>query len=156
VQNDARKIPLEDGLADMVFIDSPYGDNVRYNEHPDNIGNLSSESEEFYDELEEVMRESRRILKEGKILGWLIGDQWVKRRFTPVGFRIYERLCQYFETVDIVCVVRRGQASNTGYWHNRARRFNFYLRGYKYLFIMRKTTKSSESKTSKVKWARYK
>ncbi|MFH0924896.1 MAG: hypothetical protein V1872_04575 [bacterium] len=26
----------------------------------------------------------------------------------------------------------------TGIWHNRARQFNFYLRGFKYLFIMKK------------------
>ena len=28
IQNDARKIPLEDNSVDMVFVDSPYGDNV--------------------------------------------------------------------------------------------------------------------------------
>ena len=27
---DARKMPLNDNSVDMVFIDSPYGDNVRY------------------------------------------------------------------------------------------------------------------------------
>jgi len=106
IKNDARNIPLEDNSVDMVFIDSPYGDNIKYNEEPKNIGNISSESEEFYDELEKVMKESHRILKEGKVLGWLIGDQWVKKKFTPVGLRIYERLCRHFEPVDIICVNR--------------------------------------------------
>ena len=105
-KNDARNIPLEDDSVDMVFIDSPYGDNIKYNEESKNIGNISSESEEFYDELEKVMNESHRILKEGKVLGWLIGDQWVKKMFTPVGLKIYERLCRYFEPVDIICVNR--------------------------------------------------
>jgi DNA modification methylase len=106
IKNDARQIPLEDNSVDMVFIDSPYGDNIRYNTEPKNIGNISSESEEFYDELEKVMKESHRILKDGKVLGWLIGDQWVKKKFTPVGIKVYERLCRYFEPVDIVCVNR--------------------------------------------------
>ena len=157
IQNDARKIPLEDESVDLVFVDSPYGDNIRYNDHPDCIGKISSESERFYDELEKVMRECYRILKKGKILGWLIGDQWVKNRFTPVGFKVYERLCKYFETVDIVCVVRRGQASHTGIWYNRARRFNFFLRGFKYLFIMRKPIngRTPTHKPRKIRWAYY-
>jgi DNA modification methylase len=158
IQNDARKIPLEDNSVDMIFIDSPYGDNVRYNEHPDNIGNISSESEQFYDELEKVMKESHRILKEGKILGWLIGDQWVKDKFTPVGLKIYERLCKYFEPIDLICVTRKGQSSNTGLWHNRARRLNFFLRGFKYLIIVRKPAKERPSTcpSRKIEWTHYK
>jgi DNA modification methylase len=156
IQNDARKIPLEDNSVDLVFVDSPYGDNIRYNEHPDCIGKISSETERFYDELEKVMKECHRILKPGKVLGWLIGDQWVKNRFTPVGFKLYERLAKYFETVDTICIVRRGQASHTGIWYNRARRFNFFLRGFKYLFIMRKPgVQPFKAEPREIKWAYY-
>jgi DNA modification methylase len=42
---------------------------------------------EFYDELEKVMAECRRVLKSGKVLAWLIGDQWAKGVFIPVGFQ---------------------------------------------------------------------
>jgi len=31
IQNDARHIPLFDSSVDMIFIDSPYGDNIKYN-----------------------------------------------------------------------------------------------------------------------------
>lgn len=157
IQNDAREIPLPPNSVNLVFIDSPYGDNVRYNEHPACIGKISSETELFYDELEKVIKECHRILKTGKVLGWLIGDQWVKKRFTPVGFKLYQRLTKYFETVDIICITRRGQSSHTGPWYNRARRFNFFLRGFKYLFIMRKpTTKEVKPKKSrKVRWTYY-
>jgi len=156
IQNDARKIPLPDNSVDMIFIDSPYGDNVRYNDHPDDIGKISAETEKFYDELEKVMRECHRILKPDKVLGWLIGDQWVKKKFTPVGFRIFERLCKYFEPVDIICVARRNQTSNTAIWHNRALRFNFYLRGFKYLFIVRKVSQETLKKQKRqIKWNQY-
>jgi DNA modification methylase len=158
IQSDARNIPLKDNTADMIFIDSPYGDNVKYNDHPLDIGKISAESEKFYEELEKVMVECHRILKPGKVLGWLIGDQWVKKKFTPVGFKVFERLCKYFEPIDIICVVRRGQTSNTGIWYNRAIRFNFYLRGFKYLLLMRKPShKDSENKNKKreIKWTYY-
>lgn len=154
-QNDARKIPLADQSVDMVFIDSPYGDNIDYNDHAGNIGTLSAESDKFYDELEKVMAECHRVMKPDKAIGWVIGDQWVKKKFTPVGFRVYERLARHFEPVDIICLARRGQSSNTNIWHSRALRFNFYLRGFKYLFIMRKTDGSTLGKNRKVSWARY-
>lgn len=138
IQNDARHIPLEDNSVDFVFIDSPYSDNIKYSDHPACIGRISCEKEEFFEELERVVKEIHRILKPGKAMAWLIGDQWIKKKFTPVGFNLYQRLSKYFETVDIVCLVRRNQTSNTNIWHERARKFNFYLRGFKYLFIMRK------------------
>jgi DNA modification methylase len=156
IQNDARAIPLPDNHVDMIFVDSPYGDNIRYNDNPDCIGKISSETERFYEELEKVMNECYRVLKPSKVIGWLIGDQWVKKRFTPVGFKVYQSLSKYFETVDIICVVRRGQASHTSIWYNRARRFNFFLRGFKYLFIMRKPySTSAEPEKRTVKWAYY-
>lgn len=155
IQNDARSIPLDDNSVDLVFIDSPYSDNERYSDHPDCIGKISAEEERFFDELEKVAKEAYRILKPGKVLGWLIGDQWVKRRFTPVGIKLYLRLCKYFDTVEIVCVVRRGQTSNTRVWYYRARKFNFYLRGFKYLLIMRKREGREEEQPRSVKWTFY-
>jgi DNA modification methylase len=154
-QNDARKIPLADETAEMIFIDSPYGDNIDYNDHPDNIGRISAETDQFYEELEKVMAECYRVLKPGKVLGWLIGDQWVKKKFTPVGFRVHGCLSKYFDTVDVVCVARRSQTSNTGIWRSRALRFNFYLRGFKYLFIMRKLADEEQPTKRKVNWKNY-
>lgn len=149
--------PLDESSVNMVFIDSPYSDNIWYSDHPDCIGKISCENEQFFDGLEKVAKEIYRVLKPGKVTAWLIGDQWVKKKFTPVGFKLYQRLCKYFDTVDIICVVRRGQTSNTGIWYNRARRFNFYLRGFKYLFIMRKPDSTAEKKAQNraVKWAAY-
>jgi DNA modification methylase len=156
LQNDSRTIPLPDDHVDMIFVDSPYGDNIKYNDNPNCIGKISSETEDFYVELERVIKECHRVLKPGKVIAWLIGDQWVKKKFTPVGFRVYEILSKYFETVDVICVVRRGQSSNTGIWYSRARRFNFFLRGFKYLFIMRKSSGAViEAKKRTVKWAYY-
>ena len=159
-KNDSRRMPLKDETVDMVFIDSPYGDNVKYSNDPRDIGKISAEDPRFYEELEKVAREIYRILRPGKTIGWLIGDQWVKRKFTPVGLKIYEMLIDGigFEPIDMICVTRRGQSSNTNIWHYRAQKFNFFLRGFKYLIIARKPDGvSTERKMpAKVNWKRYK
>lgn len=155
IQADARNLPLEDNSVDMIFIDSPYGDNIKYNDHPLNIGNIPASDERFYDELEKVMKECYRVLKNDKILAWLIGDQWAKGVFIPVGFKIYERLVKYFEPIDVICVVRRNQSSNTPFWHSKAIQHNFYLRGFKYLIIVKKSSKRQDLKNLKIKWQHY-
>lgn len=141
IKNDSRKIPLQDNSVDFVFIDSPYSNNIKYSDDEKCIGKISCENKEFYDELEKTVSEIARILKPNKVMGWVIADQWIKRKFTPTGFLIWQRLEKYFEPIDIVCLTRHNQTSNTGIWHNRARQYNFYLRGFKYLFIMRKSNK---------------
>ena len=166
VKNDARHIPLNNDSVDMVFIDSPYGDNVKYNDEPENIGNISAEDDEFYDSLGQVAGELYRVLKPGKVLGWLIGDQWVKRKFTPVGFNIYQMLTDQeltdeggFIPMDLICVTRRNQSSNTGLWHYRAIKNNFYLRGFKHLIIVRKPLEGEVNKEYAVNrpaWKKYK
>jgi len=141
IKNDSRKIPLKNNSVDFVFIDSPYSDNIKYSDDEKCIGKISCEKTEFYDELEKTASEIARILKPGKVTGWVIADQWIKKKFTAVGFLMWQRLEKYFEPMDIICLTRHNQTSNTGVWHNRARQFNFYLRGFKYLFIMKKPEK---------------
>ena len=160
IKNDSRKIPLKDNSVYMVFIDSPYGDNVNYSNNPADIGKISAEDPKFYEELEKVAREIFRILKPEKVMGWLIGDQWVRKKFTPVGLKIYEMLTERvgFEPIDMICVARRGQSSNTQIWHYRAQKFNFFLRGFKYLILARKPLAEQTKRQlgQKVKWQRYK
>ena len=158
IKNDSRKIPLGDNSVDMVFIDSPYGDNVSYSDDPRDIGKISAEDVKFYEELEKVAQEIYRVLKPGKVVGWLIGDQWVKRKFTPVGFKVYDMLTKYFEPIDLICVARRNQSSKTNIWHYRAKKFNFFLRGFKYLILVKKPEIENTGirRNKKVNWQRYK
>jgi len=139
IQADARKLPLKNDSTDFVFIDSPYSDNLKYNDHPFNIGRISCESPQFFEELEKVANEIYRILKINKFMAWLIGDHWRKKSgFIPVGFKLYSMLIKHFKPIDVISISRRNQTSNTPIWHKRAREYNFYLRGFKYLLIMQK------------------
>jgi len=140
IKNDARKIPLGDNSVDFIFIDSPYSDNIKYSNDPGCIGKISCENDEFFIALDMVAKEIHRILKTTKTMAWLIGDQCKKKKFIPVGWKLYEILTRYFTPVDLVCISRHNQTSNTPIWHESARRFNFYLRGFKYLLIMKKSS----------------
>jgi len=55
-----------------------------------------------------------------------------------IGWKLYEILTRYLTPIDLICISRHNQTSNTPIWHERTRRFNFYLRGFKYLLIMKK------------------
>jgi len=93
--NSAFKSP---SVSSWVFsFDSPYSDNIKYSDDKKCIGKISCEKTEFYDELEKVAFEITRILKQGKVMGWVIADQWIKKKFTAVGFLLWQRLVKYFE-----------------------------------------------------------
>jgi len=95
----------------------------------------------FFIELEKVAKEAYRILKIDKYIAWLIGDHWRKKSgFIPVGLNIYNILSKYFQPVDIIVVARHNQTSNTPFWIDKAIKYNFYLRGFKYLIIMKKVS----------------
>jgi len=138
VRNDARHLPLPCDSVDLHFLDPPYSDNVRYSEDPACIGRVDCRTDAFLEAMEEVAREVHRTLRPRRVLGWLISDEYRRGRFTPVGFRTFEMLGKYFEPVDVVCVARHHDRSLNPMWEHRARRYGFYLRGFKYLFILRK------------------
>jgi len=62
-----------------------------------------------------------------------------------------------FEPIDLISVTRRNQSSNTRIWHYRAQKFNFFLRGFKYLILAKKPDGNNATKVAtKVNWKKYK
>jgi DNA modification methylase len=148
---DARKLPLEDGKADFVFIDPPYSTHIRYSDDPRDIGHLDAGEgggRDYYAAMGEVIREIHRILKNRRYMALYVSDSWRKRRgdepvtgagvFMPIGFELFSILRQHFKPVDIITVVRQNQKLKRGNWHKAAEEGNFFLRGFNYLFIMKK------------------
>lgn len=148
IQNDARNLPLEDNCVDLHFVDSPYSDNIHYSNHPNCIGKIPCEDERFFVELEKVAKEIFRTLKPGGVLGWLICDQYRRRSFTPVGFKLFGVLSKYFEPIDVIAVKTRQNSSRSTVWERRSIRYNFFLRGFKYLLIMKKPGKLEKEESN--------
>jgi DNA modification methylase len=136
IENDSRKIPLEDNSVDMVFVDSSYVLRSMPHLKQADIGRISPEDPEYYEELEKVGYEIYRILKPGKTAAWLIGDEVIREKFVPMGFSVYLMLVGKieFELVDIICVAVKPQKSKLRFQKKKTS----MLRGFKYLFVVKK------------------
>ncbi|HEX9566982.1 MAG TPA: hypothetical protein VGA48_05230 [Thermoplasmata archaeon] len=135
---DARAWPLRDESAALVVVDSPYSDNIVYCRDPRCLGRISCRDPRFIVEMSRVAREASRVLRRGGVLAWIIADEYRAGVYTPVGFRLLAALEREFEVLDTIALVRRHDRSASPMWEHRARRFNFFLRGFKFLFILRK------------------
>lgn len=143
---DARKIPLEDAKADFVFIDPPYSTHIRYSDDPACIGKLDAADPAggYYASMEAVFTQMHRVLRDRRYAALYVSDSFRKGkgqaadRFMPIGFELFARMRRLFRPVDIVCVVRRNQKLERGNWRQAAEEGNFFLRGFNYLFIMKK------------------
>lgn len=146
-QADARQLPLEDAVADFVFLDPPYSTHIDYSDHPACIGKLDALAEDgggaYYTAMGEVIAEAHRVLKDRRYLGLYVSDSFRKRKgalpgFAPIGFELFSIMRERFRPIDIICVARNNAKLKRGNWRKAAVEENFFLRGFNYLFIMKK------------------
>lgn len=151
-QSDARNLPLPEASADFVFIDPPYSTHVDYSDDPRCIGKLDASGADkgraYYDAMRRVIAEIDRVLKDRRYMALYVSDSWRKREkndpgsgagvFMPIGFELFSMLREKFKPVDIICVVRGNQKLAKANWHKAAEEGNYFLRGFNYLFIMKK------------------
>ncbi|HVH42348.1 MAG TPA: class I SAM-dependent methyltransferase [Labilithrix sp.] len=133
---DARKLPLESGSVDLVFMDPPYGDHIHYSDEPDCIGRLSAYDPAYFRAMHRAIRESARVLKPGGMFGLYVCDYFEKKHgFSPVGFQLFVSIAESLAIVDIIAVARHNKTLEMGNYRKAAEEGNFFLRGFNYLFI---------------------
>lgn len=149
---DARRLPLQDHSVDFVFIDPPYSTHIDYSDDPKCIGRLDAGGPDggktYYDAMRQVIDESFRVLRNRRYLALYVSDSWRKKKggpkgsgaglFMPIGFELFSLLRRRLQPVDIIAVVRHNRKLKRGNWHKAAEEENFFLRGFNYLFIMKK------------------
>lgn len=144
---DARALPLEDASCDFVFVDPPYSTHVDYSDDERCIGKLDAGGDDggaaYYGAMRNVIGEMRRVLRDNRYAALYVSDSFKKgnppaRRFMPIGFELFSMLREVFVPVDIVAVVRRNQKLGRGPWKKAAEEGNFMMRGFNYLFIVKK------------------
>ena len=158
-QCDARKIPLEDASVDFVFIDPPYSTHIEYSSDARCIGRLDASGEDggraYYSAMDTVIGQVHRVLKDRRYLALYVSDSWRKRKgekgggggnFMPIGFELFARLRKRFQPVDVISVVRHNASLGKGNFNKAAEEGNFFLRGFNYLFIMKKVEAKSDQR----------
>jgi DNA modification methylase len=138
---DARKLPPElSGKVDLVFMDPPYSTHLDYGDDPRDIGKLDvAKGRAYYDAMGQAFGEAHRILKPGGYVGLYVSDSFVKGEgFHPIGFELFALLQKRFEPIDIIAVVRHNKTLEMGNYRKAAEEGNFFLRGFNYLFVVRK------------------
>lgn len=137
---DARKLPTElTGKVDFVFMDPPYSTHLDYGPDPRDIGKLDAADGEYYRAMEQVFAECHRLLKPQRHLGLYVSDSFVKGKgFYPLGFELFARLREHFQPVDTISVIRHNKTLEMGNYRRAAEEGNYFLRGFNYLFIVRK------------------
>jgi len=141
---DARKLPPElTGKVDLVFIDPPYSTHLDYGPDPRDIGKLDAASGAYYAAMGDVFREIVRVLKPGRHMGLYVSDSYEHNktggRFHALGFELFARMqAAGLTPVDIVAVTRHNKTLEMGNYRKAAEEGNFFLRGFNYLFILRK------------------
>lgn len=145
-QADARALPLQNAVADFVFIDPPYSTHIDYSDNPACIGKLDAfenGGKAYYDAMDAVFAEAHRALKDRRYLALYVSDSFRKRKapmksFEPIGFELFSILRARFKPIDIICAARKNASLKRGNWRKAAIEGNFFLRGFNYLFIMKK------------------
>ncbi len=141
-QADARKLPVPDASAQLVFIDPPYGTHIEYSDNPACIGKLPLHQDAYYEAMNTAFAEAARVLVPGGVLGVYVQDSYVHKGqgkgFWPLGYEMFSLLMNGgFEPVDWVAVVRRNKTLEMGNYRRAADEGNFFLRGFNHLLIVR-------------------
>ena len=150
---DLKRTPLS---VDFAFIDPPYSTHVDYSDDPRCIGKLDSggddDGRDYYRAMEQVIRELHRVMKDRRYMALYVSDSFKKNKgkpggtFMPIGFELFAIMRRLFKPVDIISVVRHNQKLDRGNWRKAAEEGNFFLRGFNYLFIMKKEESPSHNR----------
>jgi DNA modification methylase len=136
---DARALPLEDGKADFVFMDPPYSTHLEYSGDERCIGELDAFEGEYFEAMQRVFAEARRVLRERRYLAVYCSDSFKKKRgFVGIGARFFADLATLFRPVEHVVVVRGNRNLEKPNFHKAAAEENFFLRGFNHLLIFKK------------------
>jgi len=136
---DARSLPLEDGVADFVFMDPPYSTHLEYSEDPRCIGKLDAFGPEYLEAMDAVFGEVERVLRDRRFLAVYCSDSFKKKRgFIGIGATFFGLLAERFRPVDHIVVVRGNRKLEQPNFHKAAAEGNFFLRGFNHLLIFKK------------------
>lgn len=137
-KGDARNLDfIKDNSIDLICTHPPYANIISYSEG--NKNDLSSLSvSDFLVEMQDVAKESFRVLKQGKFCAVLMGDTRKKGCMIPMSFEVMKIFQGAGFTLKELIVKEQHNCKATGYWKTNSVKYNFLLIAHEYLFVFRK------------------
>jgi len=137
-QGNARKLDfVPDENIDFICTHPPYSDIIKYSEDIENdLSHLGVK--DFMSAMQDVSKESYRVLKKGCFCAILMGDTRKKGHVVPMSFEIMKIFEDAgFKTKEII-IKEQHNCKATGFWKTNSVKYNFLLLAHEYLFVFRK------------------
>jgi len=126
---------IKDNSIDFICTHPPYSDIITYSEGIK--GDLSLlKTEDFLLAMEDVARETLRILKAGKKCAVMMGDIRKNRNVVPLGFYTMDVFVKAGLYLKEIIIKEQYNCMATKYWENRNN--DFYLLAHEYIFVFEK------------------
>ena len=126
---------IKDESIDLICTHPPYANIIRYSkEIPGDISHLKYK--DFLQELEQVAKESYRVLKKQGICAFMIGDIRKKGYVLPLGMNSMRKFVDAGFKLKEIIIKEQHNCRSADYWEGRER--NFLMLAHEYIFILEK------------------
>ena len=126
---------IKDESIDLICTHPPYADIIRYSkEISGDISHLKYE--DFLKELEQVAKESYRVLKKQGICTFMIGDIRKKGYVLPLGMNSMQKFVDTGFKLKEIVIKEQHNCRSADYWEGRERKF--LMLAHEYIFILEK------------------
>ena len=126
---------IKDNRMDFICTHPPYANIIQYSKGLD--GDISSLNvDEFLIEMQQVAKESYRVLKKEKMCAVMMGDIRKSGKVVPLGFRVMECFLQAGFVNKEIIIKEQHNCRSTEYWKKQNN--NFLLLAHEYIFVFQK------------------
>ena len=127
---------IKDESIDLVCTHPPYANIIRYSKEIQ--GDLSHlKYENFLKELEQVAKESYRVLKKQGVCAFMIGDIRRNGYVLPLGMRSMQKFVDAGFKLKEIIIKEQHNCRSADYWEGRKR--TFLMLAHEYIFILEKS-----------------
>lgn len=148
-QGDARNLDfIPNESIDFICTHPPYADIIKYSKDiKEDISHLSEK--EFILAMEQVAKESFRVLKENKYCTILIGDIRRKGHVIPLGNQVMEAFLKEGFLLKEIIIKEQHNCKSTDNWVDKSKKHNFLLLAHEYIYVFDKGKNGFNSNTKK-------
>lgn len=152
---DARSlIDIADNSIDLIIFHPPYYNIIKYSDKTikEDLSSISR-MEEFFFQLEIIVKELFRVLKPNKYCAVLIGDTRKAQHYIPLSHYLLQKFLINKFLLKEEIIKSQHNCKYSQRWSSKASSYNFYLIMHEHLFIFRKPLENED--LTRLKWSAY-